>query len=129
MKARALATVVVMALMAGTAHAQPPNLSMGAAKHYVGAALKKRSVLDYKRGQFKEVGACKRLSSTRVRCRKVYWFVPKWDSYSGWVTIWFSEEGDRVFWNYAFKIKRLDAKCWLVNENPKSSCTKVYRVR
>ena len=120
--------LLLLALLPATAQAQPPKLSMPAAKVYVGKALKKRDNLHYRQGDAKRIGGCKRINSTRVRCKKVSWFVGSWDAYSGWVTIWYSMRGDRLWWNYGYQIKKLDMECWIVEENPKSSCTKTFRV-
>jgi hypothetical protein len=47
---------------------------------------------------------CRRVTRTRVRCRV------KWASgprvFSGVVTIWHSREGEKVDWNYAYRIRR-----------------------
>ena len=101
-----------------------PGLGVAEAKRLIRQVLRERFRRNYRAGYGKRIWGCGRASSVRVRCR-TSWVVGDL-SWTGRVTIWNSREGEEVFWNHAYVIKRTDEYCKAVRK--RRNCSKVYRV-
>jgi hypothetical protein len=107
----------------------PVRLSSRAAERLTARALKRRFGTAYSHGYGHRIQCRRRLSPTRISCRKISWIIGD-GVYFGRSTIWLTKDRfERVHWNYAYRIKRFDEYCALVLEKPRSKCIKTYVVR
>lgn len=126
----AVASVASLALAPAAASAdappQLPRLTQQAAQHYSIVALQRRF-----KGQFYLGGSRitydRRLSNTKVR-EKVAWFQGDF-FFNGHATIWYSQIGQNMWWNYSYNITQVDDYCYSVEHHSLKSCSRTYVVK
>ena len=79
-------------------------------------------------GVFKRTECRKRISRNRVRCTRISWAVGDL-VFSGSGTVWYTRADGAVWWNYAYRIKRVNEYCVFVYDQPLRKCSKTFVVR
>ena len=108
------------------------KFSMRALKREFGSEYTNRRF----KGQLKPVFNCDRKRRAKMTC-SAEWFRSKFEfqgavlpkfTYFGRITIWFTRKGQKVFWNFAFKIRRVDEPC-AISTNQVKGCTRTFIVK
>lgn len=100
-------------------------LGKGFAAQLMRNALLRRGALSFRAGYARRVVCSKRLAVDRVRC-KMSWIVGDL-SFSGRGSIWVTYPEGRNFWNFSYRIVRLNEYCAAVIEG--DDCTKTIVAR
>jgi hypothetical protein len=102
-----------------------PRLRPNRAKYYLKVALRRRfGNWAYATGYS---SGCRRSSRTSVRCRPAWHQLENY--FHGNARIWLTRKRGHVWWNYAWRLKRLNDHCYLAQHRPKPQCTTVFMVK
>ena len=108
-----------------------PQLTFGAARHWVDKALARKFGNAYRHGYvFRDgeesgpfIGRCRRIQQLKMSCA-TRWYIGD-AGYHGRVTIWYTRAGEQVLWHYSYRIKLEDYYCKVTGG---SNCTRTYVV-
>ncbi len=97
-------------------------LSTHEARSYMREALR-REFKEARRARGYRVTGCARSSETRVECT-ASWRTTRY-RFRGPVTVWLTNDDGKVWWNYAFEIRRTESPC---RRTPAARCARTFRV-
>lgn len=108
-----------------TASASRYKLGTVRAAELMRTGLLRHPNLSFRAGYARRVSCNKRISDIRLKC-KMSWFVGDL-SFWGKGTIWLTLPEHRPYWNYSYRITRLNEYCAIVEEG--NDCTRTFTVR
>lgn len=111
--------------------AVPPTgrswLSKRAAQHYMRVAIKRRFRTAWFLGELRTIRCRNRTSIDSIRCRVIRWRNGRM-TYRGAGYIWFSYAPRGTWWNYSYRIKRVNRAC-VDAGYPRRRCVRLYVVK
>jgi|GEM_PF-3411529 len=124
MKRPFLATIALLAALAVVpaqqAEAGTYPLWKAEAEDYMRIGLKRQLGNNFTMGYRHRITCRKRIARDRRRCR-IYWLLG--DSiYRGFGKIWMTYPGGRAYWNYGFRLRRINSYC---RSEGRTNCVKV----
>lgn len=125
MRATLIATLIGCVLLGSSADgAAASRYELGTVKAagFMREALLRRPNLSFQAGYARRVKCNKRINDIRLKC-KMQWVVGDL-SFWGHGTIWLTFPGHQPFWNFSYRIIRLNEYCAAVVEG--DDCTRVF---
>jgi hypothetical protein len=103
-------------------------LTRNTAGFYMRRALGRRFGGNWRAGYSRHTNCTKRIRRSRIVCRQIGWFVGDL-VFQGRGAIWLNFKNGNDWWNYSFRIRRINEYCLIVQEAPRSKCVKWFVVK